>query len=83
MPTDQRETQAAVCHQCQHFEQGDVYDAEDVLARKILHYPISAEDVRVQSMALIHQAAGQWAAPRFVVHVEKGRSMVRLSVTGG
>lgn len=83
MPKTERETQAAVCHPCDHFERGGTYDAEDVLARKILHYPVSAEDVRVQSMALIHQAASEWAAPRFVVHVEKGRRMVRLSVTGG
>lgn len=78
-----QQLQAAACRPCDHFERGDTYEAEDVLARKILRYPLSTDDVRRESMALIKRTFGESAAGRLVVHVEKGRQMVRLSVTGG
>lgn len=78
-----QQLQAAACSPCDHFERGGTYDAEDVLARKILRYPLTGEDVRRESMALIERAFAESTASRLVVHVEKGRQMVRLSVTSG
>ena len=82
MPSQRADSAAKVCYPCTHFEQGAFAEAGDVLARRIMRYPLTGDDVRVAGMEMISDAASADGSPYLIVHVEKGRAMVRLSVTG-
>jgi hypothetical protein len=82
MTSQQAPAAAKVCCPCTHFEHGAFADDADVLARRIMRYPLTGDDVRVAGAEMISDATAADDSPYLIVHVENGRAMVRLSVTG-
>lgn len=71
---------ARICYPCEHFER-QILRAEDVISQRLIRLPVDGETVREISHGMIRSAEESSPARLFIVHVEKGRMRVRVSVT--
>lgn len=79
--SSQQEIKARTCYPCECFERGFMADPDAVIARRVMHRPVTQDHVRLASRDMLDDAMRLTASQYLVVHVEKGRSMARLSVT--